>query len=980
MMFVCAAAVGVLFGLLGHAEESDATALMLLSSEGVRTGLVLHIECGDGALTAALHRNGARIVHGITSDRSAVEAVRRRIRVQGVYGPVAAAHCDMKQLPYADGIANMIVVEDYATLSAKGVDIKEIMRVLAPYGTAFLKGFEGKVAGAGVSRTGQWTKVSKPRQPGTDEWTHFEHGPDRTSVSQDTAFRVPTGLRWVSGMFYPYSMLNVAFASTAGRNFYWYWTHHPGRYGVLKEQGKIVCRDAFSGVMLWERPVAKPPHGASFVAIQDRLYVQLGASEGLVALDAATGKQVLSFKEAKGHPLSEILVKDGVLVQSAGGVRAFDTATGALLWEQPNPLTVTDMILIGGRQVYYLHREDAKAPTFLIRCDLKSGEEQWRTELKMEFAASKFTKAVALLSYHRDTLLLANTSRMEFSTPLGVLRAVSSKDGSLLWEYNYKVVGHKGAPIDIFPMRDEVLVKTQNPNRTVNGKYAVLDLATGNEKRTINVGYNRCYPDRASTRFLLTGGFDFVDVAEGATQGTSAVRGHCNTGFMVAHGLTYAFPVRCTCFNLVRGFLGLAATGPTPTAEREDPVPVKGSAYGVQASDAADAANWPAFRHDGQRSNSTDVAVPVNIESQWTAKLGGRLSSLTASQGEVFVSSIDDHRVIAVDADSGKESWSFTAGGRVDSPPTLYKGVALFGSADGHVYCVRVADGELVWRLQAAPAARSIAVRGQMESLWRVPGSILVSDDTLYFAAGRNTQLDGGLHYYAADPLTGRVKWKKSIARQIEESTNDVLQRSAKTIHLGHRVHFAPEDGKIARHRGGGDKVFFAPLGLLVDCLTNGPVAREDIMRRQWGYGAVNAMGRMRSAFRDRGRFGVIAVDDGTVYGVTEDHEFNYEKKRIWARMLSIHRVPRGDDKGWAVKIDASLLMRALVATKEKLVLAVQLDGKPGGELWLLSKADGRRLATIQIDGVPRWDGLAVTDGKLFVATAEGRVLCFGAE
>jgi hypothetical protein len=72
--------------------------------------------------------------------------------------------------------------------------------------------------------------------------------------------------------------------------------------------------------------------------------------------------------------------------------------------------------------------------------------------------------------------------------------------------------------------------------------------------------------------------------------------------------------------------------------------------------------------------------------------------------------------------------------------------------------------------------------------------------------------------------------------------------------------------------------------------------------------------------------------------------------------------------------------MRALAATKDKLVLAVQPAGKPRGELWLLSKADGQKLATIQIDGVPRWDGLAVIDGNLFLVTVDGRVLCFGAE
>ena len=36
-----------------------------------------------------------------------------------------------------------------------------------------------------------------------------------------------------------------------------------------------------------------------------------------------------------------------------------------------------------------------------------------------------------------------------------------------------------------------------------------------------------------------------------------------------------------------------------------------------------------------------------------------------------------------------------TAGARVDTPPTVYRELVLFGSADGWVYCVNQADGRL---------------------------------------------------------------------------------------------------------------------------------------------------------------------------------------------------------------------------------------------------------------------------------------------
>ena len=106
-----------------------------------------------------------------------------------------------------------------------------------------------------------------------------------------------------------------------------------------------------------------------------------------------------------------------------------------------------------------------------------------------------------------------------------------------------------------------------------------------------------------------------------------------------------------------------------------------------------------------------------------------------------------------MDADSGEQVWQFTTGGRVDSPPTIHNGMVLFGSADGRVYCLRAADGALVWRFLAAPADRRLMSFGQLESVWPVTGSVLVRDGVLYCTAGRSSYLDGGMHLYRLDPV-----------------------------------------------------------------------------------------------------------------------------------------------------------------------------------------------------------------------------------
>ena len=79
-----------------------------------------------------------------------------------------------------------------------------------------------------------------------------------------------------------------------------------------------------------------------------------------------------------------------------------------------------------------------------------------------------------------------------------------------------------------------------------------------------------------------------------------------------------------------------------------------------------------------------------------------------------------------------------TAASSGDSPPAAGSTArrpstrerVLFGSADGWVYCLGAADGQLVWRFRAAPAERLVAAYGQLESLWPVHGAVLVQNDT----------------------------------------------------------------------------------------------------------------------------------------------------------------------------------------------------------------------------------------------------------
>ena len=69
------------------------------------------------------------------------------------------------------------------------------------------------------------------------------------------------------------------------------------------------------------------------------------------------------------------------------------------------------------------------------------------------------------------------------------------------------------------------------------------------------------------------------------------------------------------------------------------------------------------------------------------------------------------------------------------------------------MYCLRASDGALAWRFRGLAEKRTICA----ESARPVCGSVLLKDDVAYFAAGRNSFLDGGIFLYGLDPQTGRV-------------------------------------------------------------------------------------------------------------------------------------------------------------------------------------------------------------------------------
>jgi len=98
--------------LAAYSEEScQGQARQILDATGVRGGLIVHLSCGDGRLTAALCASDRYVVHGLDRDPENIAAARKRIQALGQYGDVFVERWSGDQLPYIDNMVNLVVSE-----------------------------------------------------------------------------------------------------------------------------------------------------------------------------------------------------------------------------------------------------------------------------------------------------------------------------------------------------------------------------------------------------------------------------------------------------------------------------------------------------------------------------------------------------------------------------------------------------------------------------------------------------------------------------------------------------------------------------------------------------------------------------------------------------------------------------------------------------------------------------------------------------
>jgi len=986
-----------LFGTICTAAEPP----RISKQTGIQSGLAVQIGCDGLDAMESLANYGGFLIQVLDDDSDAVSKARQVIADKDLSDKIWISPFDERRLPFADNVVNLFVADANTSVPAA-----EIERVLAPRGVALIGGEESE----------------KPVPPEIDEWTHHLHDPSGNAVAKDRVVGPPEYLQWAAKPLWSKhhnATANVnAMVSARGRVFA-ICEESPVSIdpALMPDQWNLVARDAFNGILLWRTPIelwgtkawnAAHPHGRNnqpthigrrLVAVGNRVYVTLGYNEPISELDAATGK-VLRILDGTQYT-DAILCKDEKLILSINKgpqaasrnkppvhkeVAVLDLTSGKMLWRKGDYVGLQsktgDMnrinhltVAVGEDRLFFFDNQKE-----IVCLSIKDGKELWNRarpmakvhEMRYEL---RVTDRCTLL-VHDGVLLLAQpepTTRFGHKKGIAKIYAFAADTGAPLWNRPMAEWGWAEPP-DVFVINNELWIFD-----LATFSLIALDPKSGTELRRWNTAkaldkghHHRCYRNRAAESFVLTShrGIELFDLKSGENSLNPFVRGACQFGYLPCNGLIYATPHPCSCFldGKLNGLLALAPRKQATATEPASPQRlVKGPAYGKVSAKPGprDTEAWPTYRHDAARSGSTMTAPPLSLKTLWTAAINAEPTACVIGEGKVLLASKRTRRLHALDEQSGAHLWSRTMDGPMDTPPTLYRGTALCGGRDGWVTCLRLADGEVVWRFQAAPRDRWIHVYGDIESASPVFGSVLVKDDTAYLTAGRSSYLDGGIVAYALDPRTGAIKEQKHLETTGQSTAAclaDILVSSGDSVFMRNHGVFGPSK---------------APRNLLF--------SRSGLLDEAWFNRAPWSLGRRAAQY--------IVHDDKVMYGLvaaSSHRDAGIFKPASRGYLLNCASVEAAEQAKlfWSVRVPVRIM--AMVNAPEALFAAgtpdivdpddpwAALEGRKGGRLLILSKTDGKTLKSHPLEAAPVLDGLSAAHGRLFVVLKNGQIKCLG--
>ncbi len=392
-------------------------------------------------------------------------------------------------------------------------------------------------------------------------------------------------------------------------------------------------------------------------------------------------------------------------------------------------------------------------------------------------------------------------------------------------------------------------------------------------------------------------------------------------------------------------------------------------------SSFAGANDWPAGRHDAGRSGATDEQLPATLHLQWSRKLPQltpawpedvRLhfddSYLPIVVGKLMiVASSHNDSVTAYDTDSGGQKWRFYAGGPVRFAPVAHEGNIYFGSDDGHLYRLNADDGNLLSKIEVAPAKRLALGNDRLISVWPIRGGPVIVGDKLHFTVG--VWPFEGTYLTSLD-----LKDNTTMAplTPLDDSTPQgyLVSNGERLIIPGGRATADCRDLTSGKQ-------------IILKYTARGLTDHHIVVHDQWMFHGGRGVNLETAKQLDFDALRPL-VSNGKVYFSRggEAHAYN---------LSNLEAVEKLDRKGKPYKVTAPALLWKYAeqpVTELHLKTAKRVFGHHQKKIFSIAEPQDGTTAkasfSAELEGTCA--NMLAADGKLFVVTKEGQIYCYGSE
>ncbi|MBN1347926.1 PQQ-binding-like beta-propeller repeat protein [candidate division KSB1 bacterium] len=418
--------------------------------------------------------------------------------------------------------------------------------------------------------------------------------------------------------------------------------------------------------------------------------------------------------------------------------------------------------------------------------------------------------------------------------------------------------------------------------------------------------------------------------------------------------------------------------------------------------------DWLQYRADAARTGYTPHQLPAELTLRWqlqqpppapawkgvhTRMTFDHAYQLVIAGQTLYFGSSTDCRVVALNAETGYERWSFFTEAPLRFAPVAWHDRIFAGSDDGCLYCLSASSGRVIWKKRGGPDDRMLLGNDRMISASPLRGGVAIKDDVLYFGAG--IWPSEGIFIYALDPKTGDILWINDNSGGLEWDQPHPHARAKSGIscqgyllvageHLivptGRAVPAALKlaDGALdyfhlqAYREFGGSRIFATDSCIFVTS-GNSRNEQEVIGQRQAIFSNKTGMRLTQNDINSP----AMAISPDFIFHVdaTDQHLKALPRQTFLVKKIITNRKGEAEQRlflaepAWTVDTRQPGAV-AMIAAGEKIII-----GTINHKVLIVDTTSKSITWTADVDGIPH--GLAAAHGRLYVSTDQGSIFCF---